>query len=111
MKTLILILTFITIIPQSAMADCTANAKVYSSCFAGYYLSGTSCVACAKGTYKSSSGTDACSDCPDGNAAATTASTGSTSATSCYVPSSSTWSFSDTTGSGSERYTSNCYYN
>jgi len=63
---------------------------------------------CAVGYYGSSSnGTSGCTRCPSsGGIYGTTASAGSTSITSCYIPSGT--SFSDSTGSG--RYTSNCYY-
>ena len=63
---------------------------------------------CAVGYYGNpTSGSSGCSRCPSsGGTYGTTASAGSTSITSCYIPSGT--SFSDSTGSG--RYTGNCYY-
>lgn len=59
---------------------------------------------CAKGYYKSGT---ACSRCPSsGGVYGTTASTGATAITQCYLPSGT--EFSDDTGSGT--YTGNCYY-
>ena len=99
--------------------------RVYShQCAAGYYGTATSASAgctkcpsnasctggnnstfvCNQGYYKNGS---KCERCPaSGGVYGTTASAGSTSITSCYLPSGT--SFSDSTGSGT--YTGNCYY-
>ena len=63
---------------------------------------------CAVGYYGSSTnGTSGCTKCPtSGGISGTTAAAGSTSITSCYLPSGS--NFSETSGSGT--YTGNCYY-
>lgn len=63
---------------------------------------------CAKGYWGSSTnGTSGCNRCPSsGGVYGTTAAAGSTSITSCYIPSGS--SFSETAGRGT--YTGNCYY-
>lgn len=63
---------------------------------------------CAKGYYGSpTSNTSGCTRCPaSGGTYGTTASAGSTSITSCYLPSGST--FSDSTGSGTVE--GNCYW-
>ena len=63
---------------------------------------------CAVGYYGgSTNGASGCARCPaSGGVYGTTASAGSTSITSCYLPSGT--SFSDSTGSGT--YTGNCYY-
>ncbi len=98
--------------PLSVFADCVLEATTYTSCNAGYYLSSGSCVTCAKGYYKSSAGTaTSCTRCPSSNGVyGTTAATGTTSVVSCYIPSGSTYTFSDSTGSGTATITSNCYY-
>lgn len=97
--------------PLSVFADCMLEGTTYTSCNAGYYLSSGSCVACAKGYYKSSAGTAACTRCPSSNGIyGTTAATGTTSVVSCYIPSGATYTFSDSTGSGTATITSNCYY-
>ncbi|MBQ8729036.1 MAG: hypothetical protein IJY77_01950, partial [Alphaproteobacteria bacterium] len=65
------------------------------SCSGGYYKSGSSCSRCpqhsSSGTYGSSS-------------------SGSTSSTSCYIGTGTSWSFSDTIGSGNAKFSSTCYY-
>ena len=65
------------------------------SCSGGYYKSGSSCSRCpqhsSSGTYGSSS-------------------SGSTSSTSCYIGTGTSWSFSDTKGSGNAKFSSTCYY-
>ncbi len=110
MKTLILILTILTITPHIANAACTANAKVYSSCRAGYYLSNSSCIACNIGTYGGGGTSTSCTPCPKHNGVSgTTPNTGSQVSTLCVIYSGS-WSFSDSIGSGTERFTGACYY-
>ncbi|MBR5566789.1 MAG: hypothetical protein IKW09_01645 [Alphaproteobacteria bacterium] len=109
MKTLILTLTILTFAPHIAYAACTANAKVYSSCNIGYYMSGTTCTKCLLGTYGGGGTATSCSPCPSHAGGASSAS-GSDAATDCYVSSNKSWSFSDTTGSGNEKFTSTCYY-
>lgn len=55
--------------------------------------------------------TGTCTRCPSsGGVYGTTASSGATSITACYIPSGTTRSFSDSIGSGTETITSNCYY-
>ncbi|MBQ8368067.1 MAG: hypothetical protein IJX43_03355 [Alphaproteobacteria bacterium] len=111
MKGFILILAIIILVPLSANAACTANAKVYSSCKSGYYMSGTTCTKCISGTYGGGGTSTSCSTCPDHNGLlVATSSAGSSSITNCYIPSSSKMFFSDTTGSGTEKFSSNCYY-
>ena len=110
MKAFILILAIIILVPLSANAACTANAKVYSSCKSGYYMSGTTCTKCTSGTYGGGGTSTSCSTCPDHNGLMATSSAGSSSITNCYIPSSSKMLFSDTTGSGTEQFSSNCYY-
>lgn len=62
---------------------------------------------CAAGYYgTSTNGISGCTRCPSSNGTDTTSVAGSTSITSCYIPSGTT--FSDTSGSGI--YTSHCYY-
>ncbi len=65
------------------------------TCAANYYLSGSSCVRCpqhsSSGAYGSSSA-------------------GSVTPTSCYIGTGTSWTFSDTKGSGSQKFTSTCYY-
>ena len=66
---------------------------------------------CASGYYGSSSnGTSGCTRCPSSGGVYGTSAAGSTAITSCYLPSGTTVSFSDSTGSGTAKYTSNCYY-
>ncbi len=63
---------------------------------------------CDKGYYSLNSLSGKCTSCATatGHSAATTATTGSFSITTCYIPAGT--SFSDSTGSGV--YDSNCYY-
>lgn len=66
---------------------------------------------CASGYYGSSSnGTSGCTRCPSSGGVYGTSAAGSTAITSCYLPSGTTVSFSDSTGSGTATYTSDCYY-
>lgn len=67
-------------IPAISVTTSCTGIPVYTSCNAGYYLSGSLCEACAKGTYKSTSGTGACTACPSGS---TTSGTGATSKSAC----------------------------
>lgn len=93
----------------AALATTYCNAEaVYTSCNAGYYLSGGDCVACAVGTYKSTAGTGTtCSQCAASDGVSgTTATTATTAQTSCYIPS----GVSLTDDVGSYEFTSNCYY-
>ena len=75
----------------------TCNSSTSYRCAAGYYGSSTN-------------GTSGCSKCTSHNSVSANSSAGSTAQTSCYISSSSSWSFSDTTGSGSAKFASNCYY-
>ena len=83
--------------PSATWASVTANCK--ANCAANYYPA------------TSSNGSWVCKICeldstknPEYSAAR------ATSITSCYVPSSASWSFTDTAGSGKEQFASNCYY-
>ncbi len=63
---------------------------------------------CIKGYYMGELG---CVQCPSsGGIYGTTAAAGATSITECYIPAGTTRSFSDGTGAGTEKFTSNCYY-
>ena len=53
-----------------------------TSCAAGQYLSGTSCVSCPKGTYSAGGPKTSCTPCPSGQ---TTDSTGATSSSACHT--------------------------
>ncbi len=80
-----------------------------TSCGAGYYLSGTSCVACPVGQYKSTTGNaSSCQSCPsdDYGNAGTTAAKGAKSQSECYIASGTLFS----TASGKGNYTGNCGY-
>eukprot|EP00301_Raphidiophrys_heterophryoidea_P020533 c5198_g1_i1.p1 GENE.c5198_g1_i1~~c5198_g1_i1.p1 ORF type:complete len:459 (+),score=132.41 c5198_g1_i1:35-1378(+) len=57
---------------------CCDNTAVCSDCPRGY--TGSTCTACAVGTYKTTTGSGACTSCP---ANSSTSATGSTSVTSC----------------------------
>lgn len=63
---------------------------------------------CAANKYLNDSGT--CVDCPSHNGIAGRSNANSLSITDCYIPSTSSWSFSDSTGSGTTNFNSNCYY-
>ena len=67
---------------------------------------------CAAGYYRSSgSGSSTvCTRCPSSGGVYGTSAAGSTAITSCYLPSGTTVSFSDSAGSGTAKYTSDCYY-
>jgi len=109
---------------EGGTADCSCDNVTSYKCASGYYGTATSATSgctkcpanatcaggngstfsCAKGYYKDGT---VCARCPSsGGIYGTTASTGATSITSCYLPSGTT--FSDSTGSGT--YTSDCYY-
>ncbi len=78
--------------------DCnTCNSSTLYRCAAGYYGSSTN-------------GTSGCTRCPSSGGVYGTSAAGSTAITSCYLPSGTTVSFSDSTGSGTAKYTSDCYY-
>ncbi|MCM1294318.1 MAG: hypothetical protein NC311_02035 [Muribaculaceae bacterium] len=90
--------------------------SVFTSCNAGYYLSSQNCLACAAGTYKSTSGTaTSCSSCSPWSGVYTTSAkttqvsatsaTASTAATSCYIASGT---YYDATGTF--KLTGNCAY-
>lgn len=102
-------------------ADCTSDTawsaagtgyqkKVTRTCNCGTCNEATS-YRCAAGYYGSSSnGTSGCTRCPSSGGVYGTSAAGSTAITSCYMPSGTSVSFSDVTGSGTAKYTSNCYY-
>ena len=99
----------------SCPTGATPNAK-YTACVckAGYYrpTDNSSCTPCPEGYYKDTVGDTAeCTQCPtSGGLLATTASTGSTSITDCYIPAGTEWTSSDKTGSYTEKFTADCYY-
>ncbi len=68
-----------------------SSASCEYRCAANYYGNGTTCTAC-----------------PSYNSIAGTSSAGSTSASSCCIASGSTYSFSDTVGSGTAKISSKC---
>lgn len=84
--------------------------------YSNYYCSGSVKGRCAKGYYGVAKVApySGCTQCPEHNESGehgTTASAGNTNTiTSCYIPSTVTWSFSDTTGSGIIRCASDAYY-
>ncbi|MBQ8368333.1 MAG: hypothetical protein IJX43_04745 [Alphaproteobacteria bacterium] len=72
----------------------TLSASCEYRCAAGYYGNGTTCTSCASlGDYNGLYGSS---------------SAGSTSASSCCISSGSTYSFSDTAGSGTAQISSTC---
>ena len=92
---------------NTSTCTCTENAS--TRCATGYYASAAvSCLMGLTGTYTCRG----CSRCPQhsdsgqyGYIAAGTA-----SITSCYIGTGVSWSFSDTTGSGTTKFSSTCYY-
>ena len=92
-----------------ANATCVGGNNSTFVCNAGYIKNSSSCGACMAGNY-----------CPGDNSMysckTNTNNTDATSAaksdaiTDCYVPASASWLFSDTVGSGTEQFSSNCYY-
>ncbi|HNY24995.1 MAG TPA: hypothetical protein PKJ33_00390 [Alphaproteobacteria bacterium] len=95
---------------SAAVTYCIVD-TVYTSCDAGYYLSGGVCSVCPTDTYKDTiSAAGSCTSCPylqdvQGHTSGTSY-TNHDSITDCFVLSGTT--FSDTSGSYS--FTSNCYY-
>lgn len=79
----IVVAAFIT---NGAYADCTVSGTKYYACKPGYYLSSGNCVRCPN--------------------SGTTVDNNTGGITSCYIPSGTTGS----DGTGSFKYTSNCYY-
>ncbi len=66
---------------------------------------------CAAGYYGSSTnGTSGCSICSPYNNMAAGSAPGSTTQTSCFIPSALVWDFSDDAGTGKAQFVSNCYY-
>ena len=83
----------------SASSGCT-KCPLNATCAGG----NNSTFVCDKGYYNNGTG---CTRCPaSGGIYGTTANTGATAITECYIPSGS--AFSDSTGNGT--YTDNCYY-
>ncbi len=85
-KVIILVPLLGIMLAFNANAACTADAKTYTACKTGYYLSGGTCYSCPSG--------------------GTSADQNSGGITDCYLPSGTTGSDS----TGSYTYTSNCYY-
>ena len=54
-----------------------------TTCSAGQYVSGSSCVSCPKGSYGGGGTATSCTSCPSGQ---TTSLTGATSSSACYTP-------------------------
>lgn len=80
------------------------------TCPSGFHKStiSTSCTKdCSANYYLSNS---ACTPCPSYNNIAGLSATNSERITDCYIPSTSSWNFSDSTGSGTAHFKSNCYY-
>lgn len=93
----------------SAITSCYID-TVYTSCNAGFYLSGGTCLVCSTDTYKDTVGAETCTPCPylddvQGHTSGTAAANHD-SITDCFVLSGT--GFSDISGSYS--FTSNCYY-
>ena len=66
---------------------------------------------CAAGYYGSSTnGTSGCSECTPHSNVNADSSPGSTVQTLCFIPSAMQWNFSDTAGSGTARFETDCYY-
>lgn len=77
-----------------ANAECVATGTVYVACKPGYYLSSGNCIRCPS----------------SGGVYGTTVDHNTGGITSCYIPSSTSISFSDSTGSGTYNFQSDCYY-
>ena len=86
-------------IDESDYEECKSTTSTEYGCAAGYYKSA------------GSGSTMTCSRCPSSNGIYGTNAAGTTDITTCYIPSGSTYRFSDDTGSGTAKLTSNCYYN
>ncbi len=130
MKNLFVLLLLISLPNMALAATCSTDSsgnptmsstKTYTTCNAGYYLNNGSCIACPLGTYKTDTGTHECTKCKpyengDTTIQATTTiqldvnASGATSMAACYIPNTSTWLFENSTGSGEEKFTSNCYF-
>ena len=67
---------------STSTGDCYTN----KSCQAGYFYSGSGCVTCFGGFYKSDVGEGPCTRCPTEGLLTGTSSTGATSETLCFVP-------------------------
>lgn len=86
-------------VSNGKMYNNTSNTCLATSCLAGYYLSGSSCMQCPKGTYKTtaSTATSCSSTCPSSGGIAGTTDGGAKSVTECYIAAGAlTWT--DTTG-------------
>ena len=104
----------ITVTTQKETVTCATNknGKNLVSCRT------TNSCQCEKGYYGSPSYnltnrgcTGTCTRCPSsGGVYGTTASSGATSITDCYIPAGTSYSFSDTIGSGTQTVQSDCYY-
>lgn len=96
---------------QQTTATCNTNTCVCSKstsyrCASGYYK--TANILCQFGT----SNCTGCSPCPTHSASGVSGSSGAgtTAATGCYITTATSWTFSDSAGSGTERFGSTCYY-
>ncbi|MBQ4129889.1 MAG: hypothetical protein IJD69_00730 [Alphaproteobacteria bacterium] len=70
-----------------------------------------SCIHSAARYYGSSSnGTSGCVSCPPHGNATANSNAGTTSVTGCYIGTGWTWDFSNDIGSGTERFSSACYF-
>ncbi|MDE5615856.1 MAG: hypothetical protein K2I81_03430 [Alphaproteobacteria bacterium] len=92
----------------AAMQTTCLYRNVYTSCNAGYYLSGGLCSPCPVGTYKANaSAATECTQCPSsGGVTGTTKNTGAKTITECYIPAGT----NVTDSTGIYQYTGDCYY-
>ncbi|MBQ8041754.1 MAG: hypothetical protein IJ273_00305 [Alphaproteobacteria bacterium] len=102
-------------------SDCTSDTS-WSAAGTGYQKKTTrtcNCETCTESTsYRcaaryygsSSNGTSGCVSCPPHGNATANSNAGTTSVTGCYIGTGWTWDFSNDIGSGTERFSSACYF-
>ena len=79
-------------------------------CNAGEYITEEAyCMPCDSGQHSTGYETE-CHDCPSHTSGVVYSVGNNGNERDCYVPSSASWSFSDSAGSGTARFTSDCYY-
>ena len=79
-------------------------------CSAGEYITEEAhCMPCDSGQYSSGFDTE-CYDCPTHTSGVVYSVMNNGNERDCYVPSSASWSFSDSAGSGTAKFTSDCHY-
>ena len=77
-------------------------------CEIGEYITEeSSCLPCESGMYGNGF---TCSECPAHQSGIVESAISDGDIHDCYVPSTATWSFSDTAGSGTARFTTDCHY-